>query len=442
MHSSLKIAAALLVNFSFLCHEVFAQLPPISFERYQSQPVGPSSPDPWDAVSGSPTVTPAGEGFGGGKALKIGVDPQEEAWLRKPLTWNPAETVAFIDFRIKPAATPSGSQANFFANGTQLAFQLPPNSTTGELCPDGTSDGVVLIEAEAHATNPRMHTTIRNKRNNTLDRWEDQHGRLVQSQDPSGQTTTFYHDVEGRLTQVKIDNQLQLINTYDPQLGYKTGVSDLSAGLSTSQYNGFGEVTKTTNARDQHTTTTYDSLGRVTSVEKPEGLYITTYRSTSPAKGQPASVSGPSGYLKTYSYGSSPHDYGQVIATSKRQSTPEQTYTTSTTYNALGLVWKETDAGGAEVTHEYVGGSFKLRSTMTAPQVSLLSEIESITTTTLTADTAAGFPASPVIRTREKLPHGVLRDTDTDARNGRLLRIFTTGLGRALGNPLQDLRYH
>jgi RHS repeat-associated protein len=131
-----------------------------------------------------------------------------------------------------------------------------------------------------------------------------------------------------------------------------------------------------------------------------------------------------------------------IVATSKRQSAPEQIFTTTTTYNALGLVWKETDAGGAEVTHEYVGGSFKLRSTMTAPQVSLLSEVESVTTTTLDPDTAAGIPEAPVIRTREKLPHGVLRDTDTDARNGRLLRIFTTGLGRALSNPLQDLRYH
>jgi len=122
MHSSLKIAAALLVNLSFLCHEVFAQLPPISFESYQSQPVDLSSPDPWDSVSGTSTVTPAGEGFGGGKALKIGVAPEDEAWLRKPVTWNPAETVAFIDFRIKPAATPSGSQANFFANGSLVAL--------------------------------------------------------------------------------------------------------------------------------------------------------------------------------------------------------------------------------------------------------------------------------------------------------------------------------
>jgi hypothetical protein len=133
MHPSLKISAALLVNLSLLCHEVFAQLPPISFESYTSAPVDLSSPDPWEPIYGNATVTPAGQGFGGGKALKIGVDPQEEAWLRKPVTWNSAETVAFIDFRIKPAATPAGSQANFLANGSQLAFQLAPNSTAGEL---------------------------------------------------------------------------------------------------------------------------------------------------------------------------------------------------------------------------------------------------------------------------------------------------------------------
>jgi RHS repeat-associated protein len=308
--------------------------------------------------------------------------------------------------------------------------------------PDGTSDGVVLIKAESDPKDPRMQTTIRNKRNHTLDRWEDQHGRLVQSQDPSGQTTTFQHDVEGRLTQVKIGSQVQLTNTYEPKFGYKTAVSDLSAGSSSSEYNGFGEVTKTTNAHLQDTTSTYDSVGRVLSVGKPEGLYTTTYRTTSPAKGQPASVSGPSGYLETYTYGSSPENFGQVVATSKRQSTAQQPFGTSTTYNALGLVWKETDAGGAEVTHEYIGGSFKLRSTLTAPQTSLLSEVESVATTSVPEDTAAGIPEAPAIRTREKLPHGVLRDTYTDARNGRVLRIFTTGLGRALTNPLQDLRYH
>jgi hypothetical protein len=44
--------------------------------------------------------------------LKIGADPLEEACLRKPVTWNPAETVDFMNFRTKPAATPACSQAN------------------------------------------------------------------------------------------------------------------------------------------------------------------------------------------------------------------------------------------------------------------------------------------------------------------------------------------
>ncbi len=133
MHSSLKLTAALLVNLSLLAHQVLAQLPPINFETYESVPLDLSSPDPWEPIYGNSAVTPAGQGFGGGKALKIGVDPAQEAWLRKPVAWNAAESVAFIDFRIKPAATPEGSEANFFANGTQIAFQLPGGSTTGQL---------------------------------------------------------------------------------------------------------------------------------------------------------------------------------------------------------------------------------------------------------------------------------------------------------------------
>ncbi len=133
MHSTLKLTAALLVNLSLLAHQVLAQLPPISFETYESVPVDLSSPDPWEPIYGNSAVTPAGQGFGGGKALKIGVDPAQEAWLRKPVAWNAAERIAFIDFRIKPAATPEGSEANFFANGTQIAFQLPHGSTTGRL---------------------------------------------------------------------------------------------------------------------------------------------------------------------------------------------------------------------------------------------------------------------------------------------------------------------
>jgi len=201
MHSSLKISAALLVNFSFLCHEVFAQLPPITFETYESQSVDLSSPDPWDAVSGSSTVTPAGEGFGGGKALKIGVDPQEEAWLRKPVSWNPAETIAFIDFRIKPAATPSGSQANFFANGTQLAFQIPANSTNGELW--------VLHGNDDAVANPPGSPVPPEK-------WYQSAGTFTVPQNSPVATTwlraTLRHDYQRKIWDLFIDGKLAAVN--------------------------------------------------------------------------------------------------------------------------------------------------------------------------------------------------------------------------------------
>ena len=201
MHPSLKISAALLVNLSLLCHEVFAQLPPISFESYTSAPVDLSSPDPWEPIYGNATVTPTGQGFGGGKALKIGVDPQEEAWLRKPVTWNPAETVAFIDFRIKPAATAAGSQANFLANGSQLAFQLSPNSTAGELWVlHGNDDAIPVPPA----------TTV------AEEKWYQSAGTFTVPANSPVSTTwlraTLRHDYQRKIWDLFIDGKLAAVN--------------------------------------------------------------------------------------------------------------------------------------------------------------------------------------------------------------------------------------
>ena len=201
MHPSLKISAALLVNLSLLCHEVFAQLPPISFESYTSAPVDLSSPDPWEPIYGNATLTPTGQGFGGGKALKIGVDPQEEAWLRKPVTWNPAETVAFIDFRIKPAATAAGSQANFLANGSQLAFQLSPNSTAGELWVlHGNDDAIPVPPA----------TTV------AEEKWYQSAGTFTVPANSPVSTTwlraTLRHDYQRKIWDLFIDGKLAAVN--------------------------------------------------------------------------------------------------------------------------------------------------------------------------------------------------------------------------------------
>lgn len=291
------------------------------------------------------------------------------------------------------------------------------------LHPDGTTDGILSISAVAHASDPRMHTVLFNKRyhpstapQHFLERWEDQHGRLVASKDASGRTTTFDHDLEGRLTEVHIAAGRQLTNTYEPKFGHKVSTDDISGGVSHSRVNGFGDVIKSTNARGDETITTYDAIGRVSSVAGPEDTFVTTYRTAGPAKGAPATItSSITGYQESFAYGdgTQTNDYGKVISATKQQSAAQGSYTSETTYNALGLVLTEKDAGGLTVVHDYDPefGSFKLRTRLAGPRPALLSQMVSV-----------GATATRLVTT-EKLVHGVTRVTETDSRNGRLMRI-------------------
>lgn len=363
-----------------------------------------------------------------------------------PLKFSSQYQVTLYDARGRKYKT-----SNPFFEGNTIHWTITDfdvlNRQLATTHPDGTSEGIVSIAAVSDATNPLVHSVLRNRKHTAqephlLERWEDQHGRLVQSKDESDQITTFTHDVEGHVTQIKMDTVVQLTNSYDPLFGHKTGVDDASGGISSCGYNGFGEMVWSKNPNSEAlpsapkaTITTYDIVGRVSSVTKPEGTYTTTYRQTSPAKGSPSAINGPNGYQETFTYGSATHDYGRITGTTKRQSTGQSVFSSSTAYNALGEVMSETDAGGLTVVHEYdpVFGSFRLRTRLAGPRPATLSEFVSLAAVNLDPD-SDGFAAAPVLRSSERLAHNIVRETDVDIRTGRVLRIFTSGIGRTLQN--------
>ncbi len=225
--------------------------------------------------------------------------------------------------------------------------------------PDSQKDEVLTYSTTTLASQPVTYSKVRNRNGSVLERWEDQHGRLAQSKDASGQTTVFKHDVEGRIVEVAILTPpatiptLLLTNQFDV-IGNKTSVWEKNSGTSSSLYNSFGEVTSSTNANGQTTSYAYDALGRVTQVTKPEGIYTTRYdKALGNGIGKPWYVTGPNGYKETISYDA----YGRV-ATSKltRAITGSfnlESFTSSKTYDLLGRVAYETDAGGLTVLHEY-----------------------------------------------------------------------------------------
>ncbi len=213
--------------------------------------------------------------------------------------------------------------------------------------PDDSVDEVTKFTTDTLAGQPVSVSIANNSKGGVLQRWEDQHGRFIQSHDTSGQTTTFHHDLEGRLTSVKIDGTTMLINTFDT-FGNKESVWEINSGTSSSKYNAFGEVLSSTNAKNQVTFFTYDALGRPLTVDKPEGLFTTYYDgATGSGLGKPWKTIGPAGYQELISY----DDMGRPRSSSKTLF--GETFTSSTTYDPLSRVISETDAGGLTVIHAY-----------------------------------------------------------------------------------------
>ena len=238
-----------------------------------------------------------------------------------------------------------GETANFTTITYDLLSRVTQTIRPGGLCDCILEQGSCSLNGQ-----PTTYSKAQNAAVQTLERWEDEHGRLVQSKDHSGQITVFSYDLEGRMTSVSIGGQTLLTNTFDA-FGNKTSVSEVNSGASTSVYNGFGEMVSSTNANSQTTTYTFDILGRSVSLAKPEGTYATAYISATGASlGMPISITGSgaaSGYSESFSYDS----LGRPIGTSKTQF--GETFTTSTVYDALGRVASSTDAGGLTVFSEY-----------------------------------------------------------------------------------------
>lgn len=136
MNDFVKKSTAVFLNGAMLTNQLLADLPPITFDSMEWVPyqtVGQNPVSGWQLFSGNSIISPEGAGFNGGKALLLPANTEQQTKISRALTWNPVEQTAFIDFRIKPAADPTGSLASVFVNGTQLAFQVPDGATSGEI---------------------------------------------------------------------------------------------------------------------------------------------------------------------------------------------------------------------------------------------------------------------------------------------------------------------
>ena len=230
MNQIVKSTTSVFLNFALLVNHTLADLPPDTFDSAEWVPyatVGLNPATGWQLFSGDASVSPDGEGAGGGRALKIPANSQAETKITRAITWTPAENTAFIDLNVKPAADPVGSLASIHVNGTQLAFQVPQGSSTGEIWVYQGNDG---------ATNPQIDP----------EEWIQTVGTFSV---PAGGTAaanylriTFRHDYARNLWDLFIDGKLaaanlsfeqrgaslQSIDFYGSMIG-NTHVDDLSA---------------------------------------------------------------------------------------------------------------------------------------------------------------------------------------------------------------------
>jgi len=133
---------------SILLMQVYAGLPIITYEAPVFQGGDSvSGVSGWQVANGQATVVD-GEGFDSSQALKLHEGSSQNVKVTRSITMDSGSDVAFIDFRIKPAAVPSATATStIIVNGAHLSFVRDASSGAGVLYAlDGNDDRTDGVE--------------------------------------------------------------------------------------------------------------------------------------------------------------------------------------------------------------------------------------------------------------------------------------------------------
>ncbi|EKO86744.1 RHS repeat protein, partial [Leptospira interrogans serovar Grippotyphosa str. Andaman] len=184
--------------------------------------------------------------------------------------------------------------------------------------------------------------------------------------DGTGAKIGFCYDIAGNRTKKSDLNDSSLMSCPNPSAGVPTkdvsgrnqtywsydafgklkAQSDPDLGVSSYNYNTFGDLTSTTNAKGITTTFTYDGVGRIVTKNIPEGNIEYTYDSFSGSEnsvGRLVRIED-SNQNKTFSYdklGRVKKETRVILATTEGNPLPSETagpYITETRYDLLGRV--------------------------------------------------------------------------------------------------------
>lgn len=241
-----------------------------------------------------------------------------------------------------------------------------------------------------------LRNTVTDALGHSLYRTSDLNGRLVESMDAMGGYIHYRYDVDGNCIRVERP-RTTIVSEYD-LAGHRTLLDDPDMGVSRDTYNAFGELVA---HEDVHGTTTYtyDTGGRLIVENRPDMTFTTYYDKD--WKGAVSAVFTDES-SKFYS-----HDgYGRVME--ERTDVGKKSFTTLTSYNALGLPETITYPAGLKVHNDYDSNGF-LTSVSNADSKALY--------WTLLSMNARGQVE------KEKFGNGTETTTAYDASTGRVMAI-------------------
>lgn len=172
-------------------------------------------------------------------------------------------------------------------------------------------------------------------------------GQIVSTSDASG-TLNFTYYSHGKIKDIKRGTITYSSMLYD-NYARQTRLTDINSGITTYEYNAFGELFKENQASGNNLTYLYNTLGNITSRSGTEGTTSYTYYASGVKINKLEKVTSfTTGYEESYAYD---NVYGKLQ--SKSEKINNTNFVTSFTYNKYDDLLTTTYPSLVAVTNEY-----------------------------------------------------------------------------------------
>ncbi|UOG32781.1 hypothetical protein MAL06_20695 (plasmid) [Leptospira noguchii] len=235
--------------------------------------------------------------------------------------------------------------------------------------------------------------------------------------------------------------------SYDA-LGKLRAESDPDLGVSSYNYNSFGDLTSSTNAKGVTTTLTYDAVGRILTKNIPEGNIVYTYDSFSGSEnsvGRLVRIED-SNQNKTFSYdklGRVKKEIRTILATSSGNPLPSETggpYITETRYDLLGRVTR-IDYPEHPISHGRMRACYEYGSAGYISGISVQVNTNGILPGYCNKDIVENISYNEFGQTSSlRLGNGITTSYGYDVK-GRMIRLNSSGNVGGNAKTLQDAVY-